>query len=144
MSSESQIKQDEASKEEDGKQNETDSNKIRSRKADNEESNLASDDVEVKKRELSPKKIKVHFVPVGNAPIMKRAKFSVNADDGKKFASLNIFLRKILKLGAEQSLFLYIKSSFVPSPDECLNDLNECFSVRGELIVNYALQEAWG
>lgn len=89
-------------------------------------------------------KIKVHFVPVGNAPIMKRTKFGVNVDDGKHFASLNAFLRKMLKLKSDQSLFLYINSAFVPSPDENLKDLNDCFSIRGELVVNYALQEAWG
>ena len=89
-------------------------------------------------------KIKIHFVPVGNAPILRRTKFQIGDEDNKQFAFLNTFLRKTLKLGADQTLFLYINSAFVPSLDESLRDLNDCFATRGELQVYYALQEAWG
>jgi ubiquitin-like protein ATG12 len=46
--------------------------------------------------------------------------------------------------GSGGSLFLYCNSAFVPSPDELVGDLNDCFSVRGELVIHYSLQEAWG
>mmetsp|Transcript_21835 Transcript_21835/g.32698 ORF Transcript_21835/g.32698 Transcript_21835/m.32698 type:complete len:105 (-) Transcript_21835:242-556(-) len=93
----------------------------------------------------SNKKIKVHFMPVGNAPILRRTKFQIGVDDdNKQFAFLGTFLRKTLKLGPDQTLFLYINSAFVPSPDESLSDLYDCFATRGELQVHYALQEAWG
>jgi ubiquitin-like protein ATG12 len=88
-------------------------------------------------------KVKIHFVPVGSAPLMKKSKFGIASD--QRFSSVVAFLRKILKLGGTgDSLFLYVNSAFVPSPDELVGDLNECFSVRGELVLHYSLQEAWG
>ena len=95
-------------------------------------------------------KIKVHLVAVGSAPIIKKSKFLMNYND--KFAVTNTFLRKILKLQSStsnssvssSSLFLYINAAFVPAPDELLGDLYDCFNVRGELVIHYSLQEAWG
>ena len=93
-------------------------------------------------------KIKVHLVAVGNAPILKKTKFLMNADD--RFAVAISFLRKVLKLSsgtgsaATSSLFLYVNAAFVPSPEERIGDLFDCFGTRGELVVHYSLQEAWG
>ena len=88
-------------------------------------------------------KVKVHFVAVGSAPIMKKTKFQIGAD--QRFAAVTTFLRKMLKLsGSGSSLFLYCNSAFVPAPDELVGDLNDCFSMRGELVIHYSLQEAWG
>lgn len=100
-----------------------------------------------------PIKIKVHLVAVGSAPILKKSKFLMNADD--RFAVAIAFLRKVLKLSstgtsstgasvAASSLFLYVNAAFVPSPDERIGDLFDCFGTRGELVVHYSLQEAWG
>lgn len=87
-------------------------------------------------------KVKIHFVPVGSAPLMKKTKFAIGSD--QRFSSVMTFLRKMLKLGGTGgSLFLYI-NCFVPSPDQLVGELDECFSVRGELVVHYSLQEAWG
>ena len=91
----------------------------------------------------APAKVKVHFVPVGSAPILKKSKFQIGAD--QQFASVHAFLRKILKLQGDSSpLFLYLSSAFCPSPEDRVGNLNDCFSKRGELIVHYSLQEAWG
>lgn len=96
-------------------------------------------------------KIKVHLVAVGSAPILKKSKFLMNADD--RFGVAITFLRKILKLSngnntgggvAASSLFLYVNAAFVPSPEERIGDLFNCFGCRGELVVHYSLQEAWG
>lgn len=88
-------------------------------------------------------KVKVHFVAVGSAPILKRAKFQIRAD--QRFASVTTFLRKTLKLqDSGSALFLYCSSAFVPGPDELVGDLRDCFAVRDELVIHYALQEAWG
>lgn len=87
-------------------------------------------------------KVKVHFVAVGSAPIMKKTKFQIGAD--QRFSSVTTFLRKILKLDASASLFLYCSSAFVPGPEELLGDLKVLFSVRDELVIHYSLQEAWG
>lgn len=90
---------------------------------------------------IKGEKVKVHFVAVGSAPIMKKTKFQIGAD--QRFAAVTSFLRKMLKLKGS-SLFLYCNSAFVPAPDELVGDLNDCFSVRGELVIHYSLQEAWG
>lgn len=91
----------------------------------------------------TPEKVKVHFVAVGSAPIMKKAKFQIRAD--QRFATVVVFLRKVLKLqGSGSALFLYCQSSFCPGPDELIGDLKESFSVRDELVIHYSLQEAWG
>lgn len=95
-----------------------------------------------------PEKIKVHMVAVGSAPILKKSKFLMNADD--RFAVAIAFLRKRLKLSpgagdaTASSLFLYVNAAFVPPPDERIGDLFDCFGTRGELVVHYSLQEAWG
>jgi len=68
-----------------------------------------------------------------------------------QFARAIEFVRKLLKRGvsagnnvSSTSLFLYVNSAFVPSPDERIGDLFDCFGVRGELVLHYSLQEAWG
>ena len=73
---------------------------------------------------------------------MKKTKFQISSD--QRFASVHMFLRKVLKLQAGESLFLYLHAAFCPGPDELLADLNETFSKRGELVIHYSLQQAWG
>lgn len=102
-------------------------------------------------------KVKIHLVAVGSAPLLKKNKFLF--DSNQSFASIYTFLKKILKINDNnnddnnnndsgnsnsQSLYLYCNSAFIPSLDERIGDLNDCFSVRGELVVNYSYQEAWG
>ena len=87
-------------------------------------------------------KVKVHFVAVGSAPLMKKSKFAIAAD--QRFSSVVAFLRKTLQLEPSSALFMYCNSAFCPSPDELLQDLNDCFSIRGELVIHYSFQEAWG
>lgn len=88
------------------------------------------------------RKVKVHFVPVGSAPMMKKTKFQLGAD--QKFASVQNRLRNMLKLPTSESLFLYLSSAFCPGPDQLMGDLEEVFATRGELIIHYSIQEAWG
>lgn len=96
-------------------------------------------------------KVKVHFVAVGNAPILKKSKFKI--DPNVKFGYVINSLRRTLSLDStsssnpaqsKPSLFLYCNAAFVPSLDERLGDLNDCFSIRGELVIHYSLKEAWG
>jgi ubiquitin-like protein ATG12 len=90
-----------------------------------------------------PEKVKVHFVSVGSAPILKKSKFQISSD--QRFASVHAFLRKVLKLQATgDQLFLYLQAAFCPGPDELVGDLNACFAKRGELVIHYSLQPAWG
>lgn len=95
---------------------------------------------------MQTSKIKVHFVSVGNAPILKKSKFLMSGSD--EFSVATTFLRKLLKLnaledGSTPPLFLYI-NSFEPGADQRMGDLIDCFGVRGELVVHYSLMEAWG
>jgi ubiquitin-like protein ATG12 len=89
------------------------------------------------------RKVKVHFVAIGSAPILKKTKFKIDAH--QTFAYLAANLRRTLKLAdTKEELFMYLHSSFCPSPDDTLGNLEDCFKVRDELIVQYCLKEAWG
>lgn len=88
------------------------------------------------------KKQKVHCIAVGNAPLMKKTKFLISSNE--TFGILQQRLQKMLKLPTGSSLFMYIHQSFVPSPDDLLGDLGDCFAVNNELKIHYSLQEAWG
>ncbi|KAK9688131.1 Ubiquitin-like autophagy protein Apg12 [Popillia japonica] len=61
-------------------------------------------------------KIDIYLRPTGNAPIMKHKKWSVEAD--KPIGWIIDFMRKYLKLDAQERLFLYINQTFAPSPDQ--------------------------
>lgn len=104
------------------------------------ESNEASASSTPATKSNSDDKVKVHFVAVGAAPIMKKTKFLISAD--QRFSSVIAFLRKMLKMANNNgsSLFLYCNSAFVPGPDELVGDLRDCFNIRGELVIHYALQ----
>ena len=87
-------------------------------------------------------KVKIHFIAVGSAPLMKKSKFQI---PGKEpFGSLQLKMRKMLQLTDSSQLFLYLHQSFVPSPEDLVGDLGDLFCVRGELKIHYSLQEAWG
>ena len=105
-------------------------------------------------------KVKIHFVAVGGAPILKRTKFQISAD--QRFAAVHVFLRKLLKLpsidshshssssssssSSRNNLFLYCCSAFVPSPDHLVGELRDSFANvhTNELVIHYSIQEAWG
>jgi len=87
-------------------------------------------------------KVKVHFRATGNAPILKRIRFSVNGSH--TFSVLTDFLRKQLRFKLTDSLFLYCNSAFSPSPDEIIYDVFQCFQLSGELVVNYCTTDAYG
>jgi len=110
-----------------------------------------------KSSSTKPQKIKVHFVAVGSAPLMKKNKFLIAAKE--PFSTLQDKLSKMLQIkenkdaittlssdnsNSRSNLFLYLHQSFVPSPEDLVGDLSDLFSVRGELILHYSLQEAWG
>ena len=90
----------------------------------------------------SSRKVKVHFVPVGSAPMMKKTKFQLGSS--QKFVTVQDRLRNMLRLSSGDSLFLYLSSSFCPGPDQLMGDLEDLFAIRGELIIHYSIQEAWG
>jgi len=87
-------------------------------------------------------KVKIHFIAVGSAPLMKKSKFQIPVKE--PFGSLQVKMRKMLQLPDSSRLFLYLHQSFVPSPEDLIGDLGGLFCVRGELKIHYSLQEAWG
>lgn len=84
-------------------------------------------------------KVVILFRATGGAPILKQAKFKVEASE--KFAKVIDFLRRQLH---RETVFLYINSAFSPNPDETILDLFENFGIGGKLEVNYACSMAWG
>ncbi|CAH0475988.1 unnamed protein product [Peronospora belbahrii] len=93
-------------------------------------------------RPLGPAKVTLQFVAVGNAPLMKRTKFTVGGQD--QLSVVYKFLKKQLRLKDTDSLFVYCNSSFAPSPEQRLSSLFECFQVGDVLVLNYSLTQAWG
>uniref|UniRef100_A0A2S2PS79 Ubiquitin-like protein ATG12 n=1 Tax=Schizaphis graminum TaxID=13262 RepID=A0A2S2PS79_SCHGA len=87
-------------------------------------------------------KIEILLKATGNAPILKRKKWMVEKE--KTVASINDFLRKLLKLESSDSLFLYVNQAFAPSPDQTMNNLYECYNTDGRLILHYCKTQAWG
>lgn len=74
--------------------------------------------------------------------LLKQNKFKIG--EHQKFAAVAEFLKRQLKLKANDSLYLYINSSFAPAPDESISNLFKCFSSENMLVVNYCHSLAWG
>ncbi|XP_026813556.1 ubiquitin-like protein ATG12 [Rhopalosiphum maidis] len=87
-------------------------------------------------------KIEILLKATGNAPILKTNKWMVEKE--KTVASINDFLRKLLKLEPSDSLFLYVNQAFAPSPDQTMKNLYECYNTNGHLILHYCKTQAWG
>lgn len=90
------------------------------------------------------KKLTVQFKAVGNAPILKQKFFEVEAT--RSIASIQQFLRRILHIGAGDSLFVYVNSSFSPTPEHTLEQLHRCFGSApdSKLTLQYSTIQAWG
>jgi ABC-type microcin C transport system permease subunit YejE len=89
-------------------------------------------------------RITIHLKGVGNAPVVNKNK--IKAGGYSKFATIGEFLKGAFKnvIKDNESLFLYCNSNFAPSPNAYIRDLYNNFGVAGELIVYYAISEAWG
>ena len=89
-----------------------------------------------------PVQVKLHFLAVGGAPILKKSKFQVR--DTMTIGEVLIFLRKTLKVRETDPLFLYVNSAFAPGLDQELRSLHDCFSVNDELALQYAITSSYG
>jgi len=87
-------------------------------------------------------KVLVNFRATGSAPIMKKTKFTLSASH--RFGMVIEWLRKTLHLKAADPLFVFCNQAFAPNPDSSMHDLFQCYQVQNELVINYAVQEAWG
>lgn len=86
-----------------------------------------------------PEKVVVLLKATGDAPILKQNKFKITAAD--KFEKVVGFLST--QLGGKR-VFVYLNSAFTPGYDETVANLYAWHGVEGKLVVNYALQQAWG
>ena len=98
--------------------------------------------VAVKSSVVEKKKIDVLLKAAGDAPIMKKKKWAVDAN--KPVAYLSEFIRKYIKCEPSESLFLYVNQTFVPAPDQVISNLFECFGTDGKLVLHYCKSQAWG
>jgi ubiquitin-like protein ATG12 len=87
-------------------------------------------------------KVLVNFRATGSAPIMKKTKFTLSASH--RFGMVIEWLRKTLHLKVADPLFVFCNQAFAPNPDSSMYDLFQCYQVQNELVINYAVQEAWG
>lgn len=91
---------------------------------------------------IDKQKVDILLKPTGNAPIMKKKKWTVDSD--KPIGWIIEFIKKYLKLEANEKLFLYVNQTFAPSPDQLVKNLYECYSTEGKLVLHYCRTQAWG
>ncbi|CAK1547389.1 unnamed protein product [Leptosia nina] len=87
-------------------------------------------------------KVDILLKATGNAPIMKKKKWAVDAE--KPIGWIMEFVKKYLKLEPDEKLFLYVNQTFAPSPDQVIKNLYECFGTDGKLVLHYCKSQAWG
>jgi len=87
-------------------------------------------------------KVDLLLKATGDAPIMKKKKWAVDAD--KTISWVITFIRRYLKLQDSDSLFLYVNQAFAPPPDQTIRNLFDCFGSDGKLILYYCKSQAWG
>ncbi|XP_076073554.1 ubiquitin-like protein ATG12 [Mytilus galloprovincialis] len=90
----------------------------------------------------SKTKIDVLLKAAGDAPIMKKKKWSV--DRNKRVSWISEFIKKYLKFEPTESMFLYVNQSFAPAPDTEVGSVFDCFGSDGKLVLHYCKTQAWG
>ncbi|XP_077313446.1 ubiquitin-like protein ATG12 [Lithobates pipiens] len=88
------------------------------------------------------RKIDVLLKAVGDTPIMKNKKWTIERI--RTVQGLMDFIKKYLKLDSSEQLFIYVNQSFAPSPDQEVGTLYECFGSDGKLVLHYCKSQAWG
>ncbi|XP_028325809.1 ubiquitin-like protein ATG12 [Gouania willdenowi] len=88
------------------------------------------------------KKIDVLLKAVGDTPIMKKKKWTV--ERMRTVHSLSQFISRFLKLDTNEELFIYINQSFAPSPDQEVGILFDCYGSDNKLVLHYCKNQAWG
>lgn len=86
--------------------------------------------------------IRVQFLAVAGAPILKKNKFQVR--NTMSVGEVSAFLRKTLKIREGDPLLIYLCSSFAPSLEQNLGELYDQFKVNDELVIQYAITKSWG
>lgn len=72
--------------------------------------------------EFPHEKVIVHFKAVGSAPTMRTPKSRISST--QRFEAVVSYLRRALRVGPTDSVFLYVNSSFAPALDEIVGNLH--------------------
>jgi ubiquitin-like protein ATG12 len=78
--------------------------------------------------EFPTSKITVRFKAVGSAPTLRQQVCRISSS--QRFEVVVSYLRRVLRVGERDSVFLYVNSSFAPALDEVVGNLHRvscCF-----------------
>ncbi|KFY29196.1 hypothetical protein V493_02498 [Pseudogymnoascus sp. VKM F-4281 (FW-2241)] len=89
-------------------------------------------------------KVTVRFKAIGSAPVLKQPVCRINAT--QRFEAVVAYLRRVVKCGPQDSVFLYVNNTFAPSLDEIVGNLHRCFrnQTEDQLVVSYSMTPAFG
>lgn len=66
-------------------------------------------------------KVTVRFKAIGSAPILRQQLCKISST--QRFEQVVAYLRRVLKVKGEESVFLYVNNSFAPALDEVVGNL---------------------
>lgn len=72
--------------------------------------------------EFPTPKVTVRFVAIGSAPALRQKVCRISS--AQRFEQVVSYLRRTLKVGPVESVFLYVNSSFAPALDEIVGNLH--------------------
>ncbi|KOS23016.1 Ubiquitin-like protein ATG12 [Escovopsis weberi] len=88
-------------------------------------------------------KVVVKFKAVGAASLLAQDVCKISA--GRRFEEVVRYLRRKLRCGERDSVFLYVNQAFAPSLDEVVGNLHQCFkNAQDQLVVAYSMTPAFG
>ncbi|BFZ17259.1 hypothetical protein BsWGS_20298 [Bradybaena similaris] len=93
-------------------------------------------------KQKSNSKVDILLKPAGDAPIMRKKKWTV--ERSRKIAWVAEFIKRYIKVEQSESLFLYVNQSFAPCPDTEIGSIFDCFGSDGKLVLHYSRTPAWG
>ncbi|KAI6250308.1 Ubiquitin-like protein ATG12 [Erysiphe necator] len=93
--------------------------------------------------EFPKKKVTVYFTPIGSAPCLRQNVCKISST--QRFEVVVSYLRRTLRVTENESVFVYVNSSFAPALDEVVGNLHRCFkNSKDQLLVSYSLTPAFG
>jgi ubiquitin-like protein ATG12 len=93
-------------------------------------------------QQKEPYKVVIRLKAIGSAPILKHQVFKLSSQN--TFSRVTQFIRKELNIKEGEGIFLYVNSAFIPVFDDVLGDLDRLHGTEGQLVINYALNPAFG
>lgn len=86
--------------------------------------------------------VTVRFKAVGSAPILKQQVCRINAT--QRFEAVVAYLRRVLRCGPQDSVFLYVNSTFAPALDEIVGNLHRVSLLGSQLLGGFFKGETDG